>query len=238
MVRSAGVEGRRTSRHELEATFSSEKAAQDGLLSSRVYRRLSFVVTPWFEAAGFTANSVSGLGLLCSLSLPFVALLGAPFDYLGVAALSFGYLVLDCVDGNLARLQGSSGPRGQYLDSLAGKAYALMRTVALGLVAAREWPQLPPGLVLSFAVFGALLFIWGRESRQYYKITAGVAPSHFVMGSGRLKDLALGFTELVPPGLVLLGPLGLAWVVFAGVFGFYAALFGYTQFRIFRALRR
>jgi phosphatidylglycerophosphate synthase len=237
LVRSAGVEGRRTSRQQLEATFSAEKAAQDGLLSTRFYRRLSFAVTPWFEAAGFTANSVTGLGLLCSLLMPLVALMLGPWDYVGVALLCLAYLVLDCVDGNLARLSGSSGPRGQYLDSLAGKVYALTRTVALGLIAAREWPSLVPGLVLSFAVFAALLFIWGRESRQYYKITAGVAPNHFVAGSGRLKDLALGFTEMVPAGLLVLGPFGLAWLVFLGVVLFYAMLFVYTQFRIFRALR-
>jgi phosphatidylglycerophosphate synthase len=237
VVRSAGVEGRRTSRQQLEATFSAEKAAQDGLFSTRVYRRISFAVTPWFEAAGFSANSVTGLGLLCSLLLPLAALLLGPWDYVGVALLCFAYLVLDCVDGNLARLSGSSGPRGQYLDSLAGKVYALMRTLALGLIAAREWPQLAPGAVLSFAIFAALLFIWGRESRQYYKITARVAPNHFVAGSGRVKDLALAFTELVPPGLLVLGPFGLAWLVFLGLVFFYAALFVYTQLRIFRALR-
>lgn len=231
------MEGRRTSRRELEATLSAEKAAQDGLLSTRVYRRISFWVTPWFEAAGFSPNSVTALGLVCSLLMPLAAVLLGPWDYVGVALLCLTYLVLDCVDGNLARLTGASGPRGQYLDSLAGKAYALMRTVALGLIAAREWPGVPPGFMLSFAVFGALLFIWGRESRQYYKITAGVRPNHFVAGSGRLKDLALGFTEMVPPALLLLGPFGLAWLVFLGVFVFYFALFVYTQVRIFRALR-
>jgi len=237
-VRSVGVEGRRTSRQQLEATFSAEKAAQDGLLSTRLYRRVSFAVTPWFEAAGFSANAVSGLAIGCALLLPPVAWLAGSWDYLGVALLCFCYLVLDCVDGNLARLGGSSGPRGQYLDSLAGKLYALTRTVALGLIAAREWPSLEPGAVLSLAIFGALLFVWGRESRQYYKITAGVAPNHFVAGSGRLKDLALGFTELVPPGLLVLGPFGLAWLVFLGVVVFYVALFVYTQVRIFRALTR
>ena len=236
-MRSVGVEGRRTSRQQLEATFSAEKAAQDGLLSTRLYRRISFAVTPWFEAAGFSPNAVTGMAISCALLLPLVALFAGPWDYLGVAVLCFCYLVLDCVDGNLARLVGSSGPRGQYLDSLAGKLYALTRTVALGLIAAREWPGLGQGEVLSFAVFAALLFIWGRESRQYYKISAGVAPNHFVDGSGRLKDLALGFTEMVPPGLLLLGPFGLAWLVFLGVVVFYVALFAYTQVRIFRALR-
>ena len=147
--------------------------------------------------------------------------------------------MLDCVDGNLARLGGSSGPQGQYLDSLAGKFYALARTVALAIIAARELPHagLGMGAWIALGLFGALLFIWGRESRQYHKMCTGVAPDHFVAGSGRLKDLALGFTELVPLGLLLLGPIGQAWLVFAGIFCFYVALFAYTQIRIFRAFR-
>ena len=225
------------SRQELEETFSAEKAAQDGLLSTRFYRRISFFVTPWFHAAGISPNTVSGVGFLCSFLMPLAALLLGPYDYLGVALLCFLYLVLDCVDGNLARLSGTSGPRGQYLDSLAGKFYALTRTVALAMIAAREWPILEVGAYVSLGLFAALLFIWGRESRQYYKMATGVAPNHFVAGSGRLKDLALGFTELVPAGLLLLGPIGQAWLVFAGIFVFYVALFAYTQVRIFRALR-
>lgn len=226
------------SRQELEATFSAEKAAQDGLLSTRFYRRISFMVTPWFLEAGVTPNAVSGVGLLCSLSMPVVAVLLGAHDYVGVALLSFLYLVLDCVDGNLARFGGSSGPRGQYLDSLAGKVYALARTVALAIIAAREWSAPGLGAWVALGLFAALLFIWGRESRQYYKMVTGVAPDHFVAGSGRLKDLALGFTELVPPGLLILGPLGHAWLVFAGIVAFYVALFAYTQIRIFRALKR
>jgi phosphatidylglycerophosphate synthase len=224
-------------RQELEETFSAEKAAQDGLLSTRFYRRISFAVTPLFLRAGISANAVSGVGLLCSFAMPFAALAMGPLDYVAVAVLCFLYLVLDCVDGNLARVSGSSGPHGQYLDSLAGKAYALTRTVALGVIAAREWPSFEFGSWIALAVFAALLFIWGRESRQYYKITAEVAPNHFVAGSGRLKDLALGFTELVPLGLLVLGPFGQAWLVFAGIVAFYVALFVYTQVRIFRALR-
>jgi phosphatidylglycerophosphate synthase len=227
---------RRMSRQELEKTFSAEKAAQDGLLSNRVYRQLSFVVTPWFLNAGISANAVSCVGLFCSAMMPLVAVLLGPYDYLGLALLIVLYLVLDCVDGNVARVVGSSGPLGQYLDSLAGKLYALGRTLALGIVAARELPMLGLGTWVSLAFFSVLLFIWGRESRQYLKITGGGTPDQFVVGWGRLRDLALGFTELIPLGLIVLGPLGYAWLTFVGLFFFYTALFAYSQVRIFRQL--
>jgi phosphatidylglycerophosphate synthase len=227
---------RRMSRQELEATFSDEKAVHDGLLSSHFYRQISFFVTPWFLKAGISANAVSVLGLLCSASMPLIAFLLGPYDYLGVALICFVYLVLDCVDGNIARACGSSGPLGQYLDSMAGKFYAIGRTVALGVVTARELPALGMATWVSLSLFAVLLFIWGRESRQYFKISGGGARDHFVAGWGRLKDFALGFTELIPLGLLVLGPLGYAWLTFAGLFVFYTALFVYTQIRIFRRL--
>ena len=92
------------------------------------------------------------------------------------------------------------------------------------------------GAWLAAALGAALLFVWGRESRQYFKISAGGAADHFVAGAGRFKDLTLAFTELIPLGLLVLGPFAKAWLVFVALCVFYAALFAYSQVRIFRKL--
>ena len=173
--------------------------------------------------------------LLCVLMPPIAFLMGAQ-AYIGVAVLCLGYLVLDCVDGNIARVTGSSSPMGQYLDSTAGKLYAITRTMALGIVAGHELPGPGMGAWLAAARGAALLFVWGRESRQYFKISAGGAADHFVAGAGRFKDLTLAFTELIPLGLLVLGPFAKAWLVFVALCVFYAALFAYSQVRIFRKL--
>jgi len=234
---SSASTSRRISREELRGSFSAEKAANDGLLSSRFYRQISFFVTPWFMNAGVSANQVTALAIGLCLVMPPVALLLGTYAYAGVALLCLGYLVLDCVDGNIARVSGSSSPMGQYLDSTAGKLYAITRTMALGIVAGHELPAIGMGAWLAAALAAALLFVWGRESRQYFKISAGGAADHFVAGSGRFKDLVLAFTELIPLALLVLGPFAKAWLVFVALCGFYAALFGYSQLRIVRSLR-
>jgi phosphatidylglycerophosphate synthase len=234
---SSASTGKRITREELVATFTAEKAAHDGLLSSRFYRQISFSVTPWFMNAGVSANGVTGVAMACSLALPLAALGLGTHAWAGVALLCFAYLVLDCVDGNIARVSGASSPFGQYLDSLAGKLYAVTRTVALAIVAGHELPEPGMGIWVSAGLLAALLFVWGRESRQYFKIAGGGAADHFVAGTGRFKDLTLAFTELIPLALLVLGPLGWAWLVFAALAVFYTALFAYSQLRIFRELR-
>jgi phosphatidylglycerophosphate synthase len=234
---SSASTGRRITREELRGSFSAEKAAHDGLLSSRFYRQISFFVTPWFMNAGISANTVTGLAILICIAMPPVALLLGSHAYLGVAAFCLAYLVLDCVDGNIARVSGSSSQMGQYLDSTAGKLYAITRTVALGIVAGYELPAVGMGGWLAVSLAAALLFVWGRESRQYFKITTGGAADHFVAGSGRFKDIVLAFTELIPLGLLVLGPARLAWLVFVALCAFYTALFAYSQVRIIRKLQ-
>jgi len=95
-------------------------------------RPIANLVTPAFYNAGWSANGVSlaraalallGLGALLSLR-----------SWAGAAAAAVFYacFVLDCVDGNIARLRNSVTYWGKYLDGLADSVFVLGAPLAAG----------------------------------------------------------------------------------------------------------
>lgn len=83
-----------------------------------LYRRVSYVVTPLFLLAGFTADAVTVLAALLGVAMVPVALWGGPQAWIAVVALNLSIHVLDCVDGTIARVTRRSSPVGGMLDGL------------------------------------------------------------------------------------------------------------------------
>ncbi len=83
-------------------------------------RHISIYITKRLLRSPVTANQVTAVNML--VGLLGAALLGfGPvwFAFLGAVILRFGWAVLDCVDGEIARYRGTTGVRGQYLDRFA-----------------------------------------------------------------------------------------------------------------------
>ncbi len=97
-----------------------ERAAYDAaykgvtdLLTLYLWRKPAFYLTRWAAEAGLTPNAISAFGALLSILAFFYFWFG---DYwLGVAA-GFVFMVLDTVDGKLARCTGTSSRWGHILD--------------------------------------------------------------------------------------------------------------------------
>ncbi len=202
-----------------------------------VYRPLSFLVTPAFLRAGFSANAVSLIGLGLALLMPVFAL-DPERGYLWLALSSFCCLVLDCVDGNVARTRGASSALGRYLDSIGGKAYTILVLISLGILAAGEVPALGPGTWLCIALAAALLYLWARESRSYAKLFLIEEQDVFAAGPIGIKHLAPAIPDLLPFGLLLLGPFESAYLLLCGLAVLYAANFLYTQLTIYARVVR
>ena len=223
----------------LKDLYTGPKAEQErrhDFFVYAIYRPLSFVVTPTFLGIGATATNVTVLNLVLACLMPVVAVAAPDRAHLWLALITLSCIVLDCVDGNIARATGSTSALGQYLDSFVGKAYFILLVAALAIVAAREVPEVAPGYWLVGALGAAVLKIWSRESRAYCRLNLAAEPVAFGAGLLGWKNILFSAAKLVPVGVLALGSVGMTFVLLAGLLLINAAAFVYTQRRIFRQL--
>ncbi len=99
---------------------AAEKAAYDAsykgvtdILTLYLWRRLAFHLTRWAASSGMTPNMVTAIGAAFCLAAFFLFFNG--WYWTGVAA-GFVFMVLDTVDGKLARCTGQSSKWGNIFD--------------------------------------------------------------------------------------------------------------------------
>ncbi len=116
-----------------------------------VTRRVSPYVTWLFLRLGISANQCTLLRLILSVGVAAMFAMPGAWWWMGAVVARYGTVVLDCVDGELARIRGTSSPEGTYFDDfachvgwvlgVAGMACGLYRglgglhVVVIGLVA-------------------------------------------------------------------------------------------------------
>jgi phosphatidylglycerophosphate synthase len=97
-----------------------ERAAYDAaykgvtdILTLYLWRRPAFYLTRWAARAGLTPNFITAVGAVLCLAAFYLFWIGE--YWLGVAS-GFGFMVLDTVDGKLARCTGASSKWGNVFD--------------------------------------------------------------------------------------------------------------------------
>jgi phosphatidylglycerophosphate synthase len=70
---------------------------------------------------GVSANQCTVLRMLLTVGVGLVFTSPEPLRWIGAALLGYVILILDCVDGELARINGTSAPEGTYVESLAAQ---------------------------------------------------------------------------------------------------------------------
>ena len=161
-----------------------------------VARPLAAVVVVPLARTGITPNQVTFLTLPVFLAgAVMLALLPSWGALIGAAAIiEFSY-VLDCADGQLARLKGTSSPVGAHLDFLMDelKAFALIAAIAIRLWLpahdARWLLEGIGGLVVVAAAISLTTFV----RRPEYAAATGAVVSH---GTG---DYGEGFEQKAAP---------------------------------------
>ena len=84
------------------------------------YRRLSFFITPFFLFLRFTPNYISLLYFILSIfSCLLIILLDQEFYRLAIIIFLVGRII-DCVDGNIARVKKQTSFFGRFLDGFLG----------------------------------------------------------------------------------------------------------------------
>jgi len=161
-----------------------------------VARPLAAVVVVPLARTGITPNQVTFATLPVFLAgAALLALLPSWGALVGGAAIIELSYVLDCADGQLARLKGTSSPVGAHLDFLMDelKAFALVAAIAVRLwLPARDPRWLIEGLG-GLVVVAAAISLTTFVRRPEYAAATGDAVGH---GTG---DYGEGFAQPATP---------------------------------------
>ena len=105
---------------EIKASLTKKKNSRSSLWVQLWVRKASFPVTYLFINSGWTANMVSVLSWIV-IAFAAVCLSINSFGWMlaGVILTNF-WLVLDCVDGNIARVKKVKTFMGDFFDAVAG----------------------------------------------------------------------------------------------------------------------
>ena len=120
---------------DLRSSLPAEKNRSDAYWTRWVLRPLSYPISWLFLQWGWSANAVSYLSAVVAilggvlLSLPYFR-----FQVLGAILLNL-FAVLDCADGNVARITGTTGPWGAWADALGGYVAYVAALLGAGMAA-------------------------------------------------------------------------------------------------------
>jgi phosphatidylglycerophosphate synthase len=210
---------------QIAASLPAEKRRADSPLVRILYRPLSFLAAKLFLGLGWSQNAVTYLSaVLCVAG--FVLLASGPLwaAWLGMGVF-FLFAVLDCTDGNMARVRKTDSPWGEWVDAFGG--YTAYTTVLLGAGAAAQAQSagaLPgiAGAALPWA--GGWTLVGGAAAaanlfmRTIYQARRAIKPDPGRASIGVEKRLSedLGVSGLLLPALALgLGFGFLPWVLAA-----------------------
>lgn len=120
----------RTTLREIAASLPPHRWRIDSPLTVVLFRPLSFLAAWLFLALGLNANAVTYLSVaLCLAGFGFMVSGSAWAAWLGLGLFAV-FDVLDCTDGNMARVKKSASPWGEWVDAFGG--YAAYTTLLLG----------------------------------------------------------------------------------------------------------
>ena len=210
--------------HDIRASLPPEKNRADSYWTRWVLRPLSIPVAWVCLRLGISANRVSYLSALVAIA-GGISLAAGTFeaDLVGALLLNF-FGVLDCADGNVARVTKTTGPWGGWADALGGYAAYASVLLASGIAAETLAADALPGS--GFAIFpwpaggwallgglAATANLFMRLAYQGYKNVRGEEAKSGISKEKWLSE-NLGVTGLLMPA-VLAGVLTgqLPWVV-------------------------
>jgi len=210
---------------EIRASLSPEKRRADGPWTTFVLRPLSYPTAWLFICLGFSPNAVTYLSaLLCIAGFVCLAAGSALCAWIGFG-LFFLFGVLDCVDGNMARVLKKTGPWGEWVDALGGYIAYTTILLAIGVASdARSGAMLPgTGLALPWPAGGWTLVgglaasanLLMRAVFQNYRVVNRDHDRESVGGEKRLSE-TIGITGFLVPLAALAYGFGyLPWVALA-----------------------
>lgn len=141
---------------EIKQSLTKKKNSRSSLWVQLWVRKASFPVTYLFINAGWSANMVSVLSWI----VIFAAAVLLSIDHFG--CMLFGviltnfWLVLDCVDGNIARVKKVKTFMGDFFDAVAGYGPFSFTTLGLGMAAYHTTFLIPEDYAWTLILIGGV----------------------------------------------------------------------------------
>ena len=118
---------------EFKALSVEAKRGLDPLWSRFIYRPISFPTGWFFYKIGMKGNSVSLLSLLLTVTSSLIIVFGGSDGIVFASFLMMLVALSDCIDGNVARARGETGPGGEWMDALSGYTVYALLPLTLGI---------------------------------------------------------------------------------------------------------
>ena len=156
---------------DITSSLTKKKNSRSSLWVQLWVRKASFPVTYLFINAGWSANMVSVLSwILIFVAAVCLSINNFWWMLAGVLLTNF-WLVLDCVDGNIARVKKLKTFMGDYFDAVAGYGPFSFTTLALGIAAFNTSMIVPDEYkywLIVLGGFGAMCNLYMRLVHQKY----------------------------------------------------------------------
>ena len=121
--------------NDIKKSLTKKKNSRSSLWVQLWVRKASFPITYLLINTGWTANMVSILSwIVIFFAAVFLCINNFYYMLIGVILTNF-WLVLDCVDGNIARVKKVKTFMGDFFDAIAGYGPFSFTTLGLGMAA-------------------------------------------------------------------------------------------------------
>lgn len=179
---------------EIRATLTKKKNSRSSLWVQLWVRKVSFPITYLFINLGWSANGVSVLSwIIVAIAAVCLSINNFYWMLAGVILTNF-WLVLDCVDGNVARTKKVKTLMGDFFDAIAGYGPYSFTTMGLGVAAYHTSFLVPEQYKFLLIIIGGV----GALSNLYMRLVHQKYQNCFFAGQkilGELDDITLKDTE-------------------------------------------
>ncbi len=198
-----GPHGPKLAERGLRQSLQSLKGGMDGIIDRYVNRKLSGIFTQLFLKLGLSPNMITMVSMVIGLiAAGFFALGSYQFGIIGALLFQLS-VVIDCCDGEVARLTFSESPFGQELDIWADNVVhmAIFAGIASGAYLHGHWEGMNLPLILgTCAVLANMISLWlvnrarflrsrPRELRRLGEATR--ARMEFMLGNVTNRDFSV-----------------------------------------------
>lgn len=129
----------------------------DQTLLARTYRGISIYITKLFLYTPITPNQITLLCVAIYIGGAALFILGSPLMIIIGGLVVRASLLLDYVDGNVARYRGTSSPEGAFLDKLSDCIPQILLFVFLGFGIYQNFPHILVFAIGCTAIMSVLL---------------------------------------------------------------------------------
>ncbi len=153
----------------IKKSLPKNKSSVSSFWVKTVARPLSFLFTYLFVNLGCTANFISILsGIVSVIGCILLAVPNMVCVIIGVVLINL-WIVLDCVDGNIARVTKKSTRMGEFFDAAYGYIICAFNFLAIG-IAAYHWSDFLFGeMAIINVIIGALACSFNILPRLVYQ---------------------------------------------------------------------